>query len=338
MKVYKYRGGSTYYCEKDKEYKRIFERDLESLKADYFWAPTRHTLNDPFECLFKDKVSSVFNGIKQVFPAGNTHQLNLALENILIFIENSGIYSLSQSPLSELLWSHYAYSHTGFCIEYDSAILNKNSHQNLILINVEYNQKCPSIELLDILSNSSNLIVQKMFGYKSPSWSYEKEIRIITPKYGRIDYDYRAVTAIYFGLRMDAQDKNLIMESLKGRSIKYYQMILKPGSYQLACDPIKELFPDAPPYKYNIAAISDYAIDIYNNKFKEQQHYLLKAAEIVRREPYCQSVDNVMFSSSKSTMDKPIVVVQYEVNPSYTYNHYLTLEEIDEQYSKILDL
>lgn len=262
----------------------------------------------------------------------------MALESLLDFIDKSGIYSLSQTPLSELLWSHYAYSHTGFCIEYDLDILNKIPHQNLIVLNVEYNQKTPSIEFLDVLSNSSDLISQKMFGYKSQAWHYEEETRIITPEYGRIDYDYRAVKAIYFGLRMDAQDKNLIMESLKGRDIKYYQMILKHGSYELAYETIQDLFLDAPRYKYNIAPILDYAIDIYNEKFKKQQHYLAKAAEIVRRDPYCQSVDSVMFSSNKSTPDKPVVVVQYEIKPSFTYNHYLTLEEIDEQYKIINDL
>ncbi|ONG37020.1 hypothetical protein BKE30_15505 [Alkanindiges hydrocarboniclasticus] len=338
MKVYKYRGGSTYYCEIDQEHKRILERDLESLKADYFWAPTRYTLNDPFECLFKDKVSPVFNGLKQLFPSENTHQLQMALESLLNFIDKSGIYSLSQTPLSELLWSHYAYSHTGFCVEYDLKILTKYRHQNLTELSIQYNQQSPSIELQDILANSNDLISQKMFGYKSQAWSYEEEIRIITPEYGRIDYDYRAVNAIYFGLRMDAQDKNLIMESLKGRSIKYYQMILKHESYQLAYEPIEDLFLDAPPYKYNIAPIADDAIDTYNKEFSEYQNYLVKAAEIVRRDPYCRRVDTVMFSNNKSTVPNPIVIVQYEITPPYTYNHYLTLDEIDEQYSKILDL
>lgn len=343
MKVYKYRGGSTYYCENDKAHKRFFDRDLESLRDDYFWAPTRHTLNDPFECLFKDKVTSVFNGLKQIFQSGNTHQVHLALENLLNFIDKSGIYSLSKTPLSELLWSHYAHSHSGFCIEYDLDILNKIPHQKLIVLNVEYSQQSPSIKLLDVLNNSSNsnssdLITQKMFGYKSQAWSYEEEIRIVTPEYGRVDYDYRAVTAIYFGLRMNDQDKKLIMQNLKGRNIKYYQITLKNESYELAYKSIQDLFLDASRYKYNIAPISEYAIDTYDKKFLKYHHYLSKAAEIVRRDPYCQSVDIVMFSTNKSTPETPVVLVQYKISPPFIYNHYLTLKEIDEQYKAINDL
>lgn len=338
MKVYKYRGGSTYYCENDKRHKRFFDRDLESLKADYFWAPTRHTLNDPFECLFKDKASPVFNNLKQLFPSKNTDELNIALESLLNFIDKSGIYSLSKTPLSELLWSHYAYSHTGFCVEYDLKTLNKYRHQNLTELNIQYNQQSPSIELQDILANSSDLISQKMFGYKSQSWSYEDEIRILTPEYGRVDYDYRAVTAIYFGLRMSEPDKNLVMQSLQGRNIKYYQITLKNESYELAHKPIEDLFLDAPQYKYDIAPISEYAIDTYDKKFIKYHHYLLKAAEIVRRDPYCQSVDIVMFSTNKSTLENPVVLVVYEISPPFTYSHYLTLEEIDEQYKAINDL
>ena len=48
-----------------------------------------------------------------------------------------------------------------------------------------------------------------------------------------------AVTGIYFGLRMPESDKELIINSLKGRDIKYYQMKLKPNSYLLEAELIK---------------------------------------------------------------------------------------------------
>ncbi|PLT25533.1 DUF2971 domain-containing protein [Pseudoalteromonas sp. MelDa3] len=100
MRVYKYRGGE-------------FERDLESLSENYFWAPTRTSLNDPCEGFFEDQnVNSELDTIFKVFARGDSGTAN-ALENVKIvlkellgFVDKSGIYSLSQTPLDELLWAH----------------------------------------------------------------------------------------------------------------------------------------------------------------------------------------------------------------------------------------
>lgn len=46
-------------------------------------------------------------------------------------------------------------------------------------------------------------------GTKSKKWKHEDEIRIIMDNFGKVEYDFRAVKAIYFGLRMPKTQQDL---------------------------------------------------------------------------------------------------------------------------------
>lgn len=111
--------------------------------------------------------------------------------------------------------------------------------------------------------------------------------------------------------------------------------------------PISDPHQNATRYLYSIGTIVDGAI--YTNdlkpELKKYEEYLYKAAEIVRREPYCNQIEDVDFkiedvdfSTSKGTPNAPVIVVQYEREPNKSIHHYLTLAEIDTQFAKIGDL
>ena len=161
MRVYKYRGGE-------------FERDLESLSENYFWAPTRTSLNDPCEGFFEDQnVNSELDTFFKVFARGDSGTAN-ALENVKIvlkellgFVDKSGIYSLSQTPLDELLWAHYACNHTGFCVEYDLDKLMEYEKNDYRYLAVKYEDSPQKISISDIDTNEQNKILLKMLGTKS---------------------------------------------------------------------------------------------------------------------------------------------------------------------------
>jgi hypothetical protein len=130
------------------------------------------------------------------------------------------------------------------------------------------------------------------------------------------------------------------METLAGRSISYIQVRSPEISYSLETEIIADAFADAPRYKQNIAPIALDAINTDYLKPEQKQHadYLLKAAEIVRREPYCQEIKLVNFSVPKSKAGHPMIFVQYQHQRSVNkwVNHYLTLPEINSQY-QLLD-
>ncbi len=151
-----------------------------------------------------------------------------------------GIYSLSKTPLDELLWAHYANSHKGFCLEFDLNTLLKNDGGNHIhSFPVLYSKKPPSIGFLDIIKNKKSEMIKKFAFYKSKRWEYEKEHRIVTSKIGLNSYDFKALKSIYFGLKINESDKINLLNLLKGRGINFYQIELEKNSYLFKATKIK---------------------------------------------------------------------------------------------------
>jgi hypothetical protein len=336
MRIFKYRGGNS----------EVFERDLYSLENNYFWAPTRENLNDPCEGLYgRDYLDSQLQLVKKIFNtkknevSGSLDDINKSLKAVLNFTDTSGIYSLSTDIFDELLWAYYGYSHKGFCIEYSMDKLIDFTKIENYKIPVIYQNKPPELNVTDIIGSGSTRILQKILGTKSKKWKYEKEIRIVTSISGKHHYDYRAVKAIYFGLRMDENQQTEIMKRLACRDIEYYKIVLKDG-YKFDKKLVKDMFAECKKYKYSIGTIADYAItpDLVNEKYTPLIPYLYKAGEIVRREPYCDFIEMVEFSTTKSTPENPIIFVQYKRAENKWVNHYLTILEIDQQYSQLTDL
>ena len=200
-------------------------------------------LNDPCESLIlADKFDQQSNAIK--FFLGQKAKENLtkvkeALLGLLEVNKRLGIFSLSQTYKDELLWAHYAYSHQGFCIEYDLDILKEGYRNKIYSFPVKYNNTPPDIDFSDLNSKNQDLI-SKMLGFKSKRWEYEEEYRIITDFAGEFFYPPNAVKAIYFGVRMPDKNKVKLIETLKGRGIKFYQIIQKSKTYNFERELINE--------------------------------------------------------------------------------------------------
>jgi hypothetical protein len=80
-----------------------------------------------------------------------------------------------------------------------------------------------------------------MLGHKSKRWKDEKEHRLIIDKFGNQAYNFQAVKSIYFGLRMEDENKESIMNRLKGRGINYFQMVQIDKSYNIEAKPINDI-------------------------------------------------------------------------------------------------
>jgi hypothetical protein len=241
MLAYKYRGGDE----------KILERDISSLKDNYFWSPTMNDLNDPFETLvFSDRFKSELSALQKVFGLNLKHisRVDSQLENLLNKINSLGVYSLSSLWNSSPMWAHYGYSHKGFCVEYDLEVLLKEGTSKICYppLKIEYLNAPPQLEIAD--SFDSTIILSKIIRTKSKVWEYENEYRLVTEPTGACFYDSSAVKSIYFGYRMEENYSNRIMEALKGRNIKYYQMILKNRSYDLDRVEVEDKFKNSQPY------------------------------------------------------------------------------------------
>lgn len=237
MLVYKYRGGDD----------KIFERDLDSLEKNYFWSAHLESLNDPQENLiYTDKFVKQSSFISRLFGKKSQSALlkvHESLGDLLLHKERVGIFSLSKSFTDTVLWSHYANSHTGFCIEYNlDKLLDNYVYEHKYHFPVLYNSNPSEVDLRDISNlSSNNTLIQKTFGCKSKEWEYEKEYRIITDDFGIHHYDFEAVKSIYFGLKMLNSQKEELMNRLKGRPIKFYQIIQLEKTYSLDAILIKDV-------------------------------------------------------------------------------------------------
>ena len=236
MLVYKYRGGDE----------TIFQRDLKSLKNNLYYASSSLNLNDPCETISdSEKFITQSKSFSRFLGFKSKEALQIVDESyrdVLSFDQKMGIYSLSQSYLDELLWAHYANSHKGFCIEYDlDLLLESYKSDTKFSFPITYTKKPPVIGLLDVATNRNNGIIKKIGGFKSKRWAYEQEFRIITNNCGLHSYNFQAVKSIYFGLRMEEKQRLEIMQRLKGRGIKYYQIEQIPTSYNFTIKKIEDI-------------------------------------------------------------------------------------------------
>ena len=138
-------------------------------------------------------------------------------------IDTYAIFSLSSRDDCNLMWSHYADSHFGFCIEFNSEYMQVNK--------IDYQDDIAELYLSDFLlfhfkledetvidDRIKNLLIQKLI-----YWNYEDEYRIIASKslgsiklgenFTKIKYSAKFVNSIIFGVRMENRVKQFIMNN-----------------------------------------------------------------------------------------------------------------------------
>lgn len=137
-----------------------------------------------------------------------------------------GVLCLSESPTEPLMWSHYADSHRGLVIEFDTD--NKFFSQQLNtsdelrhLRKIKYSTERPSLILSNVESFDSFLT-------KSMDWEYEKEWKMLLPldnctekkttPHGDIHlfaFPRTAITNIILGAKASSATRDRIRETLE---------------------------------------------------------------------------------------------------------------------------
>lgn len=179
---------------------------------------------------------------------------------------------LTETNKDSLMWSHYADSHRGICIEYD---LKKLKDDNFNLLNhlfpVIYLDKRFIYRNVESLVESHKRLKQSilneeeyygeeslddiipLFINKGKMWEYEKEWRIIFTMKHLYDIDnqtlyrgnikFKCISAVYLGYRIDSEMKKNIIEicdriSSPGNEIKVYQEIIDSSGYKIDFEPV----------------------------------------------------------------------------------------------------
>jgi hypothetical protein len=240
------------------KYRAYNENSLSMMIKKKIWVPKPTAFNDPFDCMFaidenfsqKDynrfilsagsksdlPPGAVFHQILEASKDGEIRQeekdrLRKSIEAIQKFINNFGVYTLSQTNSNILLWSHYADSHKGFCIEFDRASDNDLGNSEKAKP-VQYEKHYPVIKLAELIDDS--VPIEKALLIKSVNWKYEQEWRLFF-RNGNVEEDLPApISSIIFGLRMPENHKNKIRKIMKdNRQLTFKQAIVVEGKFEL---------------------------------------------------------------------------------------------------------
>lgn len=172
---------------------------------------------------------------------------NLYTNEIKKFLSKITVSCFSVSGWNnQLMWSHYANSYSGICVEYD---FSKISEFIGFIYPIKYTDKRPTLSLKDVgiagfSADTTNNIVKADVDIwniisamlcKNTCWKYENEWRIInvgeanTPLFIKIPY----IKSITFGMKTDPLCKKLLLEICKDKSIPCFNLIANTENYNL---------------------------------------------------------------------------------------------------------
>lgn len=199
-RLYKYRSLSG--SSRDRTIRAISENEV------YF--ANRCQFNDPLDCKLK------------VYGLSTLEQAEIDTT-----LDTTGIFCLSEVNDNPLMWSHYADSHKGVCIEY-----SPSDHQlfGCDLTAVHYAKSYPKLSSAD---HPDSAYVRKYLSTKSDHWKHESEWRIIYDKLGVQIAPPEDLTAVILGCEISNDDLGQIFKAVNSRSgqTAVYQASLDDSSF-----------------------------------------------------------------------------------------------------------
>lgn len=225
--------------------------DLENLKDGMIHFTESDSLNDPYDCaLFLGEDYPSLNSLgnipekqkkvaQQVMVKGIDY-LNGETE---CFRKKFNVSCFTEHVNSLCMWSHYADSHKGFCVEYGFEMLLSKFDQLLsfMFLPVCYENKFLPINECAKAEYSDDESVSKILGnlvIKAKEWQYEKEWRIICIKPNQyLNYNNNVIgvkpSAVYLGCKSQNELKEKIKAICEIEKIPLYQMKMEKNSFNL---------------------------------------------------------------------------------------------------------
>ena len=223
------------------KYESWNEQSLANLKNQQLYFSDPRLFNDPFDssigCIFEDITEEEFsllhshnrnnypNESKFIKEYGDTpsEKFKSFIRPILEdefkkatdqFFNKNGVTCFSESNDEILMWSHYAKSHTGFCLEFDTSIEPFNKARK-----VEYQTGFPSINPAKAFLDPDSSEALKLALTKYKKWEYEKEWRLVHKERNKLfGYPTEALTAIYFGAKINPAHLEILILLLQGQN------------------------------------------------------------------------------------------------------------------------
>ena len=186
------------------------ERFLDYLAHNHLYGAKPKELNDPFEGRFN------LQGLPK-----NTK------DNIYKKLSRTRICSMFKGkknpdfPDDFLMWSHYANSHKGCCLEFT---LTDQYNKGWTTKDIKYGAQMPAPK------NASDNSIYDILSHKTKDWKKENEVRAIKiykkGKEGNSHFYHIKLRAVYFGLSADSKNTDILVRIIKAlnRNISISQL------------------------------------------------------------------------------------------------------------------
>jgi hypothetical protein len=224
---------------------------------------------DQKENNYSIEVEEIFSFIKDRLQIAVNQSIYETRKNIFSKV---GVCCFSKNLNNLLMWSYYADSHKGICLEFDSNIEPFSKYFEVI-----YKSEIPEIDS-DLLFKENHKFqsFKKLLSYKSEDWKHEEEIRLLHQEKERIfKYPRYGLKAIYFGIKTDSTDMEMVCSLAKAQNPKIRFFKMKRLESQFAIEPV-EFF-----YSTPVEVQSKLFLEI-KNSFGENQFELIELYEIIK--------------------------------------------------------
>lgn len=145
---------------------------------------------------------------------------------------------------NKLMWSHYADSHKGFCIEYDYSLMDIDAH-TILPLPVVYSDERPLISWKAAFDNTPENLEEAVAQFtkglltKDSIWSYENEWRILVKTTEMPNIPMPRISCVYLGASISDENRNAILKIAKEKHYKVKQMVVDRGAYALHAEDVE---------------------------------------------------------------------------------------------------
>jgi Protein of unknown function (DUF2971) len=180
---------------------------------------------------------------------------DMAQQKPSVITNEFGVLSLTEKADNLLMWAHYADSHKGFVIEFDSEDAFFKFPKDLSRSDLRKVDYVERRKLKTLLPENESIQPDWFFFQKSQYWSYEKEWRLVRllknadkkievggQEIHLFDLPPSCITGIVLGLNMNQQNKdeliNLLHTELRYHHVKILQARVNYDEDRLDIEPL----------------------------------------------------------------------------------------------------
>lgn len=192
------------------------ERAKQILRDKAVFFAEQKNFNDPFELACKIRTGYSFDNWKKWFMQlgdperrANFRATQIVVNRIYTRVEGIirkvlsriGIFCMTPFNDNLLMWAHYADSHKGVCIEFDTSEEQKLRPYKKVV----YNDNILTLDLLERPQSIVDIIL-----HKSTCWDYEQEFRVIDKTSHVQPINPLSIKSVICGCKISAQDESAL--------------------------------------------------------------------------------------------------------------------------------